>query len=235
MEGSLVAYKVFTNGSVLNASEINDNLMNQAVMVFSNSTTRAAALTAPVEGMLTWLEDVNRYEYRDGSGAWVVLGNSGLELIKTQTVGTAVASVPVTDVFSATYDQYRIILSGGAASGNISLNLKLGAASNGHNTALYFSGWGSSGSPTLAGGTNAANFTTVGAGRTTGLYLSVEVLNPFPAAPTTVFGLGESNNSTAALFNGLQTGNTSFTGFTISTATGTMTGGNIAVYGYRKA
>jgi len=59
MEGSLVAYKVFSNGSVLNASEINDNLMNQSVMVFSNSTARAAALPSPLEGMLTWLEDSN--------------------------------------------------------------------------------------------------------------------------------------------------------------------------------
>ena len=72
MEGSLVAYKVFTNGSVLNASEINDNLMNQSVMVFSNATARSAALTSPVEGMLTWLEDLNRYENYNGS-AWVEL------------------------------------------------------------------------------------------------------------------------------------------------------------------
>jgi hypothetical protein len=80
MEGSLVAYKVFTNGSVLNASEINDNLMNQSVMVFSNATARAAALTAPVEGMLTWLEDVNRYENYNGS-AWVALGNGVLQVV----------------------------------------------------------------------------------------------------------------------------------------------------------
>ncbi len=73
MEGSLVAYKVFTNGSVLNASEINDNLMNQSVMVFSNAAARTAAITSPIEGMLTWLEDTNTYEYRDGSGAWVGL------------------------------------------------------------------------------------------------------------------------------------------------------------------
>jgi hypothetical protein len=79
MEGSLVAYKVFTNGSVLNASEINENLMNQSVMVFSNATARSAALTSPTEGMLTWLEDSNRYESYSGTvwqqvitpGAWI--------------------------------------------------------------------------------------------------------------------------------------------------------------------
>jgi len=69
MEGSLVAYKVFSNGSVLQASEINDNLMNQSVMVFSNAAARTAAITSPLEGMVTYLEDVdllNIYE----SGAW---------------------------------------------------------------------------------------------------------------------------------------------------------------------
>jgi hypothetical protein len=62
MEGSLVAYKVFTNGSVLNASEINDNLMNQSVMVFSNSTARSAAIPSPIEGMVTYLEDTDELE-----------------------------------------------------------------------------------------------------------------------------------------------------------------------------
>ena len=62
-----MAYKVFTNGSVLNASEINENLMNQMVMVFTNSTARAAALTSPTEGMLTYLADLNRFEYYNGT------------------------------------------------------------------------------------------------------------------------------------------------------------------------
>jgi hypothetical protein len=90
MEGSLVAYKVFTNGSVLNASEINDNLMNQSVMVFSNATARSAAITSPLEGMLTWLEDLNRYENYNGS-AWVALGGSAILQVKSTTK---------TDVFS---------------------------------------------------------------------------------------------------------------------------------------
>jgi hypothetical protein len=43
-------------------------------MVFSNSTARASAITSPNEGMLTWLEDVNKYQYYSGS-AWVDLGD----------------------------------------------------------------------------------------------------------------------------------------------------------------
>jgi hypothetical protein len=99
MEGSLVAYKVFTNGSVLNASEINDNLMNQSVMVFSNSTARAAALTSPVEGMLTWLQDTNKYENYNGT-AWVALGGGAiLQLV----------SVSKTDTFSMSSTTYADI------------------------------------------------------------------------------------------------------------------------------
>jgi hypothetical protein len=85
MEGSLVAYKVFSNGSVLNASEINDNLMNQSVMVFSNSAARTAAITSPLEGMLTWLEDVNRYEVYTTS--WVQLINPNAWTSYTPTTG----------------------------------------------------------------------------------------------------------------------------------------------------
>jgi hypothetical protein len=43
-------------------------------MVFSNSTARTSAITSPNEGMLTWLEDVNKYQYYSGS-AWVDLGD----------------------------------------------------------------------------------------------------------------------------------------------------------------
>jgi hypothetical protein len=92
MEGSLVAYKVFTNGSVLPASDVNTYLMDQSVMVFSSSATRAAALTAPVEGMLTWLQDTNKYENYNGS-AWVALGGSAiLQVVSTAKTNTFTTS-----------------------------------------------------------------------------------------------------------------------------------------------
>jgi hypothetical protein len=64
-----MAYKVFSNGSVLNASDLNDFLMRQSVMVFSTATIRASAITSPIEGMLTYLEDTNRFQYYTGT-AW---------------------------------------------------------------------------------------------------------------------------------------------------------------------
>ncbi len=75
-----MAYKVFTNGSVLNASEINENLMNQAVMVFTNSTARSAALTSPSAGMVTYLSGTNVYESYNGT-SWVTFGGPAVILV----------------------------------------------------------------------------------------------------------------------------------------------------------
>jgi hypothetical protein len=76
-----MAFKVFSNGSTLPASDLNDYLMKQSVIVFSNSTARSSAITTPVEGMLTYLEDTNAYQYWNGT-AWTNL------IAAAATVGT---------------------------------------------------------------------------------------------------------------------------------------------------
>jgi len=67
-----MAYKVFSNGDALTGSELNTYLMNQSVMVFASTTARNAALPSPVEGMLVWLQDTDKYTYYNGS-AWTDL------------------------------------------------------------------------------------------------------------------------------------------------------------------
>ena len=79
-----MAYKVFTNGSVLNASEVNDNLMNQSVITFATATARSSAITSPIEGMITYLEDSKRYESYNGT-AWVQVITPGSWVAFTPT------------------------------------------------------------------------------------------------------------------------------------------------------
>jgi hypothetical protein len=67
-----VAYKVFTNGSTLQASEVNENLMQQSVATFSNQTARDAAITSPVQGQVTYIEDSSSYQSFDGT-TWIGL------------------------------------------------------------------------------------------------------------------------------------------------------------------
>lgn len=70
-----MAYKTFVNGYPLNASELNNYLMNQSVMVFSSASDRSTNLTSPVEGMISYLQDTNRFESYDGS-TWSVVYTS---------------------------------------------------------------------------------------------------------------------------------------------------------------
>ena len=69
--------KVFTAGEVLEASEVNGYLMDQAVMVFANSAARTAAIASPSEGMVTYLQDTNALEVFTGSVFEAVGGGAG--------------------------------------------------------------------------------------------------------------------------------------------------------------
>ena len=67
-----MARKVFQNGYPLPASDLNTYLMDQAVQTFASATARTAAISTPSKGMVSWLDDVNKFQYYTGS-AWVDL------------------------------------------------------------------------------------------------------------------------------------------------------------------
>ena len=52
-------FKVFQNGSVLLASEVQDYMMDQMIMVFADAAARDAAITSPSEGMFAFLKDTD--------------------------------------------------------------------------------------------------------------------------------------------------------------------------------
>ena len=63
-------FRTFVDGDVLTAAQVNTYLMEQAVMVFADSSARTTALPTPSEGMVTYLADTNVLEVYDGS-SWV--------------------------------------------------------------------------------------------------------------------------------------------------------------------
>jgi len=65
--------KVFTAGEVLQASEVNGYLMDQAIMVFDTTTARDAAIPSPTEGMHVYIKTGNQFLYFDGA-AWQAAG-----------------------------------------------------------------------------------------------------------------------------------------------------------------
>lgn len=67
-------YKDFQAAQVLTATEVDQYLMNQSVMVFASSTARASAITAPTQGMVTYLTDSKTFWFYNGT-AWQQYGN----------------------------------------------------------------------------------------------------------------------------------------------------------------
>ena len=161
--------------------------------------------------------------------------SGGLQLIKTQVIGSAVSSVEVTGAFSSTYDTYKIVVSGGVGSTSQNIALKLGATATGYYFSYFRTASYSSANYDGQIGNNAASFAEIGFGSTGSLYLSAEVINPNLAKPTFV-NAGYIRSDTTALgagtFSGFLAGTTQYTAFTLTPSTGTMTGGTIRVYGY---
>jgi hypothetical protein len=53
-------FKVFQDGNVLTASEVNTFMMEQMIMVFASAAARDAAITSPSEGMFAFLKDTDK-------------------------------------------------------------------------------------------------------------------------------------------------------------------------------
>jgi hypothetical protein len=62
--------KVFTAGDVLTASQVQDFLQDQAVMVFAGTAARSSAIPTPSEGMVAITTDTDELQYYNGS-TWV--------------------------------------------------------------------------------------------------------------------------------------------------------------------
>jgi hypothetical protein len=53
-------FKLFQDGQVLLASEVNTYMMQQQIMVFADAAARDAAITSPSEGMFAFLKDTDK-------------------------------------------------------------------------------------------------------------------------------------------------------------------------------
>jgi hypothetical protein len=158
----------------------------------------------------------------------------GLWLVKSQTIGTAVSSVTVTGAFSADYDNYKIVLSGGVGSTSSSLGLRLSASATGYYGGLIYGSY--SGTTVNFGGTfNGPSFAFAGVGTTNSLTGNIELLNPFATKTTGINNpyVDSATAGAAGFHSGFHNSATSHTAFTILVGSGTITGGTIKVYGYR--
>jgi hypothetical protein len=167
------------------------------------------------------------------------LANSGLVFVKSQTVGSGVSSVEITSAFSATYDHYRIIWSGGTLSALALIGVYMGnaAAANGYYGARVYSTM----TPTVGStaDNNVGQWQNMNAGGTAAADTIFELYNPHASTETLIQSTYWELNGASSNFGtytGILNNTTSYTSCTIDPqGATTMSGGTITVYGYRKA
>lgn len=159
----------------------------------------------------------------------------GLWLVKSQTIATSPAptSVVVTNCFSADYDNYRIVISGGTTGSPGSVALQLNNSTG--TTYRHFGYFGNYGTASLTPYAPAltSQWTDIGIGGTAGWMTNVDIMSPFLSKPT----LGttwSTSTGTVYSFALIDTSTNSSTGFTLSGLGGnSLVGGTIRVYGMR--
>jgi hypothetical protein len=162
------------------------------------------------------------------------LANSGLVFVKSQTVGSAVASVTITSAFSSTYDNYRIVISGGAFSTGTHLFLKLGTtATNGHYGTFVFSNYLTNIVQSLSDD-NTAQFSFAGGGGTDNTGAVIDLMSPNLPKTTRISATHIHYIQNFGTYNGVEVSSSQHTSFIIAPSTGTINGSTITVYGYRK-
>jgi hypothetical protein len=201
--------------------------------------TSTARPANPFIGMMIFETDTNRLGVWTGS-EWKFFIDvdtpPALELIKTQTIGTAVSSVEVTGAFSSTYDNYKIIVSGGVIGGGADMQLQLGSTTSGYYMGSPYTTF--AGTTTGLATANGSNFPRVGFGSTTDASANIELMNPFLSRRTGIrcmWGRDETNGL-GGFSSGFLDNTTSYTSFTLTNNfSATFTGGTIRVYGYRNS
>lgn len=202
--------------------------------IYSSSGSTPARLGIGTAGQLL----------RVNSGAtapeWATIGTSALTLLSATTFSASSAH-SVNDVFSSTYDNYLIQIATTAMSQNLYCAMRLRVSGSDNSNNEY--GWSlmENGSGSSAVGGNYSNglisswylLNGDGANHVNG-YIEMILRSPNLTQRTGYNARIAANSGTGSYQNhagGMMSVNTSYTGFTLITTAGNMTG-NVKVYGY---
>ena len=157
----------------------------------------------------------------------------GLWLVKTDTVGTGVSSHTVTGAFTADYVNYRVLYTGGTASGTGGIRFQLGGSTSTYYNTVNYSLWSGGGVTSVTNNNSVGYWQYAGAvDSNANAFMCIDVYEPNVARSTRFQGSWvqvDSGGTTA----GIHRTNTAYTDFTITPDSGTLTGGTIYIYGYR--
>ena len=204
------------------------------------------ATTTPNYG---WAVPTSTDLVKDGATAIETLGDAidasmntalgtkkaGMVLLNT-TSFSGVSSQSINDVFSTTYDDYRILIVASSATASTDLTLRVRVSGSDLSTGTYTYNRIIGDGGTLNSARSSAQ-TSIRCGNTTlneETFYMIDVVNPF-LTKRTVFTINCSNQGSGAaqdMAAAVVTNATSYTGFTI--LAGNNFTGRLSVYGYNK-
>lgn len=196
------------------------------------STTRPAS---PYEGQVIYETDTDRVLVWNAS-AWVAPNSTtanppGLELVKTQTIGSS-GNFTVTNCFSTSYDVFKITLDTVFSTSGARVTMRPTAITSGYNGTFVFM---NNGSGTVSGAqTGYSDRFDIGLNQAGQANAEVIMYNPGTS------GREKRMHSTLvtpfyySTAYGITSGTAASTDLLVEVQTGTMTGGEIRIYGMRK-
>jgi len=150
----------------------------------------------------------------------------------TVTIGSAVSSVTVSGAFSATYDNYLILVASVVNNAQTDYLLTLnGSAGTTYSLSGNYQAYSSSN--TSQGGTGRSNFALSTSASGGSSNITIDIKNPFLNKNTSCQSV-YSNYGFTGRYSGMDSNAASSTDFTLFPTTNTLTGGTISIYGYRK-
>jgi hypothetical protein len=145
-----------------------------------------------------------------------------------------VASVTVTDAFSADYDNYRITVTGITPVASNTFRLMIGSGrTNGHFAVMNYNLSTGVGLDAIKANNAASVYCVLTAAGIIDAQFSCDIMTPFLTQRTFIQGQG-FGRAYYCDFGGADVSTASYTSFTILTDGNNMSGGTIKVYGYRK-
>lgn len=156
---------------------------------------------------------------------------SGLAKISTTAVGSGVSTISVSNCFSATYTNYRIVISELTGSTTNQLRMKFAGLTGSNYNSREWNVTSTTG--TAAGDTSATQWVIGYMDTGSANAVSVDVYAPAVTGNRIGFTSLSNGRDRVQIFAGQYAANGDTTGFTIDTNTGTFSGGEIRVYGYK--
>ena len=235
MANEQTSVPLFVADTILTAAQQNISA-GTGVPVFATTVTRDAAFgganKALAEGQLCYLSATNVVQYYDGA-AWATVGPaaaSGLVRVGGGTLSGA--STTFTNVFSATYNAYKVIVTNAVSGSGNNTFFKLGATVTGYYYAGSYSTYAGAGPTTAAGANQSAwDLQGVAAGTRTMGY-RIEIQNPFLSVQTVAEWDYISSDTAGAYgaFGGFLNNTTSYTDLVLGA--GVSLSGRADIFGY---